>query len=103
MYVFSLDPGSGKVSHVNCISNSFKEKGADARTWATKVSEVLGGKVEHFFYCLLSNILHVVSRQGEKMTVRKGQEFMQIAWEKPLRLRRITYLLSKSIIQIYRI
>ncbi|KAF7782485.1 hypothetical protein Agabi119p4_1861 [Agaricus bisporus var. burnettii] len=44
VYVFSLDPSSGKVSHVNFISNSLKEKGADARVWATKVSEILGGK-----------------------------------------------------------
>jgi alanyl-tRNA synthetase len=40
------------VSHVNFISNSLKEKGADARTWATKVNEVLGGKVKQIFFLL---------------------------------------------------
>jgi hypothetical protein len=45
VYVFSADVSSGKVAHVNYVPPSMKAKGADARTWATKVTEVLGGKV----------------------------------------------------------
>ncbi|KAJ7124864.1 tRNA synthetases class II (A)-domain-containing protein [Mycena epipterygia] len=44
VYVFSADHGSSKVAHVNYVPPSMKGKGADARAWATKVSEVLGGK-----------------------------------------------------------
>jgi len=44
VYVFSADNDGGKVAHVNYVPPSMKAKGADARTWATKVSEVLGGK-----------------------------------------------------------
>ncbi|KAJ7497173.1 tRNA synthetases class II (A)-domain-containing protein [Mycena latifolia] len=44
VYVFSADDIGSKVAHVNYIPPSMKAKGADARVWATKVSEVLGGK-----------------------------------------------------------
>ncbi|KAF8920001.1 tRNA synthetases class II (A)-domain-containing protein [Mucidula mucida] len=44
VYVFSVDHEGGKVAHVNNVPPSMKEKGADAREWAAKVSEVLGGK-----------------------------------------------------------
>ncbi|TFY60907.1 hypothetical protein EVG20_g7252 [Dentipellis fragilis] len=40
-YVFSADKAAGKVAHVN---HAPKALGIDARTWAGKVSEVLGGK-----------------------------------------------------------
>ncbi len=46
VYVFSVDEEGGKVGHVNHVPPSLKEKGADARTWASKVGEVLGGKVK---------------------------------------------------------
>jgi len=42
VYVFSGD--GSKVAHVNYIPPSVKAKGADARAWASKVCEVLGGK-----------------------------------------------------------
>lgn len=45
VYVFSVDEEGGKVGHVNHVPPFLKEKGADARTWASKVGEVLGGKV----------------------------------------------------------
>jgi alanyl-tRNA synthetase len=45
VYVFSSDLGGSKVAHVNYVPPSMKAKGADARVWATRVSEVLGGKV----------------------------------------------------------
>ena len=44
LYVFSVDSGSGKVVHVNFVPPSLKSKGLDARQWATKVSEIVGGK-----------------------------------------------------------
>jgi alanyl-tRNA synthetase len=45
VYVFSPDKANTKVAHVNYVPPSLKAKGADARTWATEVSDVLGGKV----------------------------------------------------------
>lgn len=44
-YLFSVDAEDGKVAHVNYIPLQFKSKGGDARAWAAKVTEVLGGKV----------------------------------------------------------
>jgi alanyl-tRNA synthetase len=45
VYVFSTDPESNTVAHVNYVPPEFKTKGADARTWASKVVGILGGKV----------------------------------------------------------
>lgn len=45
MYVFSVNAESGKVAHANYVPEYVREKGFDARTWASKVTEVLGGKV----------------------------------------------------------
>ena len=44
LYVFSVDSGNGKVVHVNFVPPSLKSKGLDARQWATKISEIIGGK-----------------------------------------------------------
>ncbi|KIK03536.1 hypothetical protein K443DRAFT_676709 [Laccaria amethystina LaAM-08-1] len=44
VYVFSTDPESNTVAHVNYVPPEFKTKGADARTWASKVVGILGGK-----------------------------------------------------------
>ncbi|KAN0100430.1 tRNA synthetases class II (A) domain containing protein [Tylopilus felleus] len=44
VYVFSVNAESGKVAHANCVPEYVREKGFDARTWASKVTEVLGGK-----------------------------------------------------------
>ncbi|KAF8271507.1 tRNA synthetases class II (A)-domain-containing protein [Lactarius quietus] len=44
VYVFSVDPEGGKVIHVNHVPESFRSKGFDARTWAARVTETLGGK-----------------------------------------------------------
>ena len=44
LYVFSADSESGKVVHANFVPPSLKSKGLDARQWATKVSEIVGGK-----------------------------------------------------------
>ena len=45
VYVFSVDEASGKVAHVNFVPPSVKAKGADARIWASKVTDIIGGKV----------------------------------------------------------
>ncbi|EIN11353.1 hypothetical protein PUNSTDRAFT_141744 [Punctularia strigosozonata HHB-11173 SS5] len=44
IYVFSVDKEGSKVVHVNHSPAEARSKGLDARTWATKVAEVLGGK-----------------------------------------------------------
>ena len=44
LYVFSVDAENGKVVHVNFVPPSLKSKGLDARQWATKISETVGGK-----------------------------------------------------------
>ena len=51
IYVFSVDLEGGKVIHVNHVPESFRSKGFDARTWAARVTETLGGKVRTFGFC----------------------------------------------------
>ena len=51
IYVFSVDLEGGKVIHVNHVPESFRSKGFDARTWAARVTETLGGKVHTFSCC----------------------------------------------------
>lgn len=66
VYVFSVDPGAQKVAHANHVPPSLKTKGVDARTWASKVSEVLGGKVSwlRLFLCFVSNVFCTGRREG---------------------------------------
>ncbi|KAF8647172.1 hypothetical protein AX16_007002 [Volvariella volvacea WC 439] len=44
VYVLSVDTEQGKVAHVNYVSPTLKGKGLDAREWAGKVADVVGGK-----------------------------------------------------------
>ncbi|KAF8070257.1 tRNA synthetases class II (A)-domain-containing protein [Lyophyllum atratum] len=44
VYVLSVDAEGGKVAHVNYVPPSLKGKGLDARTWASRVTDVVGGK-----------------------------------------------------------
>ncbi|KAG9314172.1 tRNA synthetases class II (A)-domain-containing protein [Chiua virens] len=44
VYVFSVSTEGGKVAHANYVPEDVRAKGFDARTWAAKVIEVLGGK-----------------------------------------------------------
>jgi alanyl-tRNA synthetase len=44
VYVFSVDHEGNKVAHGNHVPVASKAKGLDGRTWASKVSDVLGGK-----------------------------------------------------------
>ncbi|KAF8894893.1 tRNA synthetases class II (A)-domain-containing protein [Gymnopilus junonius] len=44
LYVFTVDVENQKVAHANFVSPTHKSRGADARSWASKVTEILGGK-----------------------------------------------------------
>lgn len=44
IYVFSKDEEAGKVAHVNYVTPALKAKGADARKWAEKVTDLISGK-----------------------------------------------------------
>ncbi|TFK44615.1 tRNA synthetases class II (A)-domain-containing protein [Crucibulum laeve] len=44
VYVFSADEDGEKVAHANYVPLALKSKGVDARTWANKVTAILGGK-----------------------------------------------------------
>lgn len=48
VYVFSVDSEGGKIIHVNHVPESLRSNGFDARTWAARVTETLGGKVRTF-------------------------------------------------------
>jgi alanyl-tRNA synthetase len=45
VYVFSVDHEGNKIAHGNHVPVAFKTMGLDGRTWASKVAEVLGGRV----------------------------------------------------------
>lgn len=40
-----MDANAGKVAHANHIPESYRARGLDARTWASKVTAIIGGKV----------------------------------------------------------
>ncbi|KIK96545.1 hypothetical protein PAXRUDRAFT_825820 [Paxillus rubicundulus Ve08.2h10] len=44
VYVFSVDVAAGKVAHANYVPDAVRTEGFDARVWASKVTEILGGK-----------------------------------------------------------
>lgn len=44
VYVFSIDADGGKVAHANYVSESVRSSGLDARTWASRINDILGGK-----------------------------------------------------------
>ncbi|KAF9245909.1 tRNA synthetases class II (A)-domain-containing protein [Melanogaster broomeanus] len=44
VYVFSVDAEGGKVAHANYVPEAVRTNGFDARVWASKVTEILGGK-----------------------------------------------------------
>jgi alanyl-tRNA synthetase len=50
VYVFSVDSEGGKVIHVNHVPESLRSKGFDSRTWAARVTKILGGKVHTLLY-----------------------------------------------------
>lgn len=88
MYVFSVDREGGKVAHVNYIPPSLKAKGGDARVWATKVTDVLGGKVCSTFPVLSLMMLNLFqaggkedSAQGVGMQINKVDDALAAARE----------------------
>lgn len=54
VYVFSVDHEGSKVVHGNYVPNRLKAKGLDARIWASKVVDLLGGKVGFLFISRVS-------------------------------------------------
>jgi hypothetical protein len=68
VYVFSVDPETSKVVHVNCVDPALKAKGLDARAWANNAAEIVGGKVLFFscfiFICSRIHFLPSGWRQG---------------------------------------
>lgn len=71
MYVFSVNAEGGKVAHANYVPEYVRAKGFDARTWASKVTEVLGGKVRLSKGRVISRADKPRSRQeGKKMAPR---------------------------------
>ena len=71
VYIFSADAASGKVAHVNAVSEVAKAKGVDAREWATAVVEILGGKVSRLRFCLRI-VGSARSRGGSSLTLQAG-------------------------------
>jgi len=51
VYILSVDEHAGKVTHGNYLPAGLASDGFDARSWASSVAEVLGGKV-----CIFSNL-----------------------------------------------
>ncbi len=81
MYLFSPDKQGSKVAHVNFVSPELKQKGVDARTWAGKVTDVLGGKVTSLFAVKTRNSL-VVRLVGRKILLKVSVP-MSIRWRRP--------------------
>lgn len=52
-YLFSVDEAAGKVAHANVLPAALVSKEFDAKIWAAKVAEVLGGKVRNMITWLL--------------------------------------------------
>ncbi|KAG6857250.1 hypothetical protein H0H87_007083 [Tephrocybe sp. NHM501043] len=76
VYVLSVDAEAGKVAHANYVPPKLKEKGVDARTWATRVTDLIGGKA--------SLILAIAggkeeSAQGVGIEVQKVEDALKAA------------------------
>jgi alanyl-tRNA synthetase len=71
VYVFSADTGAGKVAHVNHVPEAYRTASFDARTWASTVSDVLGGKVI-LHYPAASQPSHRIPQAGGKEDGAQG-------------------------------
>lgn len=71
MYVFSIDPETGKIAHANFVAPSLKAQGVDARTWAAKVTDVVGGKVRSLV-CLWVAITECFCRLAARRTLHRA-------------------------------
>ena len=88
VYLFSVDPAGEKVVHVNFVSESARNRGLEARLWASKVSEIIGGKVRLnlFLHVMTSNFNTILkaggkedSAQGVGINVGAVQEAIKVA------------------------
>jgi alanyl-tRNA synthetase len=50
VYILSVDEHAGKVTHGNYLPPGLSAQGFDARSWASSVADVVGGKVR-FLLC----------------------------------------------------
>lgn len=69
VYVLSIDKEGAKVVHANYIPSSLKAKGGDARTWAARITEILGGKVNSNIAWIIFPIdqhIHKDRREGRQ-------------------------------------
>lgn len=74
VYVFSVDSEGGRVIHVNHAPESLRSNGFDARTWAARVTEILGGKVHAILYESSDGIkAEIGRRQRRRRTGRRRQ------------------------------
>lgn len=71
VYVFSVDAEGGKVAHANYLPEASRPHGFDAKIWASKVTEVLGGKVRQGSSSH-SEIAHVQYRPEAKKRAPKA-------------------------------
>ena len=90
VYVFSVDSNTGKVAHCNFIPGTTRARGIDARVWAAKVAEVLGGKVllllflatsSGSYFCGLQAGGKEDSSQGVGVNVDKLEDALTVARE----------------------
>jgi hypothetical protein len=68
IYILSVDEHVGKVTHGNYLPPGMAAQGFDARSWASSVAEVVGGKVGHLIYGSMS-ITDFFSRLVESQTL----------------------------------
>jgi alanyl-tRNA synthetase len=71
-YLFGLESDAHKVTHLNYLPKPLITKEFDARTWATKVSEVLGGKVRSRLSCSTTPHLIELPQAGGKDDTAQG-------------------------------
>lgn len=75
-----MDANAGKVAHANHIPESYRARGLDARTWASKVTAVIGGKVS-INMCVSRSIFTPLSLQAggkEEGAQGVGQEVSKV-------------------------
>lgn len=75
VYVLSVDTEGGKIAHVNYVPPALKEKGLDARTWANRVTDIIGGKVRNYHRCMsldLNSLFMFVGGRKRRQCSRRG-------------------------------
>lgn len=95
MYVFSVNADGGKVAHANYVPEDARDKGFDARTWAAKVSEVLGGKVRPSKGCVIGQVDNISFQAGGKEDGAQGVGINVGEVENAVRIAQEAYPVSK--------